>query len=83
VAKTQEKDIHACIKDFAKGKSLAPASTIEDRPTADHKGQVAKAKAKTGEDHSKNCSARLPEFGSTDPNTVNTVAMQKQIDLIH
>ena len=34
-------------------------------------------------DEAKSCSASLPDFGATDPNTVVNTAIQKELDLIH
>ncbi len=83
VAKAQGKDICDCIKDFAKGKSLTPASTLEGCLIADRKGKVAGAEGKTGSDATKNCGGPSPLFGATDASTVNSVAVQKELDLIH
>ena len=83
VAKTQGKSSCDCVKNFAKGQSLAPAATLETCLSADRKGKVAKAQSKTESDESKSCSGSIPAFGSTDSATVNAAAIQKELDLIH
>ena len=83
MAKTQGKDICDCIKDFAKGKSLSPAATLEECLTADRKGKVAKAKGKTESDEAKKCAGMSPAFGATDASTVNNAAVQKELNLVH
>jgi hypothetical protein len=83
VAKAQGKDIQDCIKDYAKGKDLTPAATIEECLTADRKGKVAKATGKTESDETKKCSGTPPDFGATDSTIVNATAIQKKLDLIH
>ena len=80
VAKTQGKDIGKCIKDGSKGKLVA--QSIEECITADNKGKVAKAKQKTISKASPLCSVP-PDFGPSDPNTVNQAAVEKELDLIH
>ena len=79
VAKTQGKDICACIKDGSKGKLVG---TIEDCTTADTKGKVANATAKTISKASSDCTPP-PDFGPSDPNAVNQAAITKELDLIH
>ncbi len=80
VAKAQGKENCACIKGGSKGK--LGGQSIEDCTTADAKNKVAKAKAKTLSKAASDC-ATAPDFGPNDPNTVNDVAMQKELDLIH
>jgi len=79
VAKAQGKDICKCIKDGAKEKLIG---TIEDCITADTAGKVAKAKQKTVDKAGSDCTDP-PDFGATNPTTVNQVAMAKELDLIH
>jgi cysteine-rich repeat protein len=83
VAKAQGKDVIKCIKDYAKGKSLAPATSLEGCLTADRKGKVAKAAGRTDSDEITRCTATAPDFGVTDAVTVNAAAIQKELDLIH
>ena len=78
VASTMGKDVSACIKNFGKQKLTG---TAEDCLSADVKGKVAKAAGKTGSDFTKKC-ASLPAFGVTDPNTVNQVAIEKELFLV-
>jgi glycerophosphoryl diester phosphodiesterase len=80
VAKTQGKDIGKCIKDGSKGK--LEGQSIEECITADNKGKVAKAKQKTISKASPLCGVP-PDFGPSDPNTVNQVAVEKELSLIH
>jgi hypothetical protein len=80
VAKTQGKDIGKCIKDGSKGKLVA--QSIEECITADNKGKVAKAQQKTVSKASPLCSPP-PDFGPSDPDTVNEVAVEKELALIH
>ncbi len=79
VAKAQGKDICACIKDGSKDKL---GGTIEDCTTADAKGKVAKAQAKTISKAGSDCST-TPDFGPSDPDSVNQAAISKELDLIH
>ena len=79
VAKTQGKEICACIKDGSKGKLVG---SIEDCTTADAKGKVAKARAKTLSKAGSDCTTP-PDFGPSDPNAVNQAAITKELVLIH
>jgi pimeloyl-ACP methyl ester carboxylesterase len=80
VAKTQGKDIDKCIKDGSKDKLENP--TIEACLTADNKEKVSKAKGKTVAAFDSKCDD-TPDFGPSDPNTVNQAAVDKELDLIH
>jgi len=80
VAKAQGKDICKCIKGGAQGK-LAPLN-IEQCTTADTDGKVEKAKGKTISKEFPDC-APAPPFGATDSATVNQVAVDKELLLIH
>jgi cysteine-rich repeat protein len=80
VAKAQGKVIDKCLKDGAKDK--LENQTIEECSTADNDGKVANAKQKTITKASGKCSVP-PDFGPTDPNTVNRVAIDKELGLIH
>jgi hypothetical protein len=80
VASKQGKEILTCLKQGSKGQ-LGP-QTVEQCLTADNKGKVEKAIDKTLADARKKCT-ELPDFGPTDPNTVNAAAVQKEIDLAH
>jgi hypothetical protein len=82
VAKTQGKEIGKCIKNGSKEKLTVP--TIEDCLTADSKQKVADAMAKTETKAAQDCDPNdPPNFGATDPNNVNKVAVDKELDLIH
>jgi hypothetical protein len=80
VAKAQGKDVCKCIQDGSKGK--LSGQTIEACITADNHGKVAKAKEKTLTKATAKCPVP-PDFGATDPNTVNQVAVGKELALIH
>jgi hypothetical protein len=80
VAKTQGKDIGACVKNGSKGK--LGAQSIEECLTADNKGKVAKAKQKLLSKAGPKCT-EAPGVGANDPNTVNRVAVEKELALIH
>jgi len=80
VAKAQGKEICGCIKDGSKGK--LGAQTIEECMTADGKGKVSKAKNKARTKATGKCSGP-PSFGPTDPNTMNAVAVAKELILVH
>jgi hypothetical protein len=80
VASKQGKEILTCIKNGSKDR--LGAQTIEQCLTADNKGKVGKAIGKTVADWGKKCT-EPPDFGPTDPNTVNAAAVQKEIDLVH
>ena len=82
VAKDQGKDILSCIKDASRER-LRFDPTIEDCIIADNKQRVRKAKDKTINKAAKRCRPPLPTFGLSDPNTVNSAAMSKEISLIH
>lgn len=86
VASRQGKENNDCIKRAGKKN----AGLIEDCLTSDSKGKVAKTKAKTLADFDRKCTGTdrngdpvFPDFGATDPNTVNNAAVQKEIDLAH
>ena len=79
VAKTQGKEICACIKDGSKG---TLSGTIEACTTADSRGKVARAKSKTKSKGASKCT-RAPDFGATDPNTLNAAAIKLELDLFH
>ncbi len=83
VASKQGKDICACIKDGAKGRLSEPISPIESCLSADRSGNVAKAQAGTSSAFNKSCTASLPDFGVTDPTTVDNAAVEAELDLIH
>jgi hypothetical protein len=80
VAKTQGKDIGACIKNGSKGK--LGAQSIEECCTADNKGKVAKAQQKMLSKAGPKCT-ETPGIGPNDPNTVNRVAVERELALIH
>lgn len=80
VAKAQGKDVCKCIQNGSKGK--LSGQTIEACITADNHGKVAKAKEKTLTKVPPRCSVP-PDFGATDPNTVNQVALGKELSLVH
>ena len=80
VAKAQGKEICSCIKNGSKGK--LEGQTIEACTTADSKGKVLKAKNKTRTKAASKCTSP-PSFGPTDPNTVNAVAVAKELILVH
>ena len=91
VAKTQGKDICACIKDRGRGELTG---TVEECLTADRKGRVAEAAGKLKQKVSAKC-AGVPRFGTfepfdpnqvnqqLDPNQVNRLAIDKELRLIH
>jgi hypothetical protein len=82
VAKTQGKEIGACIKNGSKDK--LGAQTLEECLTADGKQKVADAQDKTISKAAKDCDPNdPPDFGATDPNTVNQAAVDKELALIH
>jgi hypothetical protein len=84
VASAQGGDINSCIKNAGKGK--LGAQTIEECITSDPKGKVAKATGKAlekGGPDGKCPESDSPDFGATDPNTANMVAVDKELALIH
>ena len=81
VASKQGKEILTCIMKGARG--ILDNMTIEECIIADGKGRVARAKAKTESDYQRKCITNPPCFGATDPDTVNTAAVQKEFDLVH
>ncbi len=80
VAKAQGKENSKCIKDSSKGRLIG---TIEACLTADAKGKVAKAKAKTLEKEGVKCNGVTPDFGSTSGANVNQVMMDNELALIY
>ncbi len=80
VAKMQGKSIFACIKDGSKGK--LGAMTIEECTTADRKGTVGKATAKTSTKEAAKCTTP-PDFAATNANTVNFVGIVSELQLAH
>ena len=80
VAKMQGKSIFACIKDGSKGK--LGAMTIEECTTADRKGTVGKATAKTSTKEAAKCTTP-PDFAATNANTVNFVGIFSELQLAH
>ncbi len=63
--------------------AFAAQPRIEDCLGTDPKGKVGKATRKTGSDETANCGGTPPDYGLTDSATVNGVAIQKELDLIH
>ncbi len=80
VAKAQAKRIGKCTKDGAKEKLQ---TSIEICLATDPKSKIQKAKDKTVKGEAKDCTTSAPDFGATDAATVNAVAMQKELDLVH
>jgi hypothetical protein len=80
VAKAQGKNIVACLKNGSKGR--LGVQTIEACLTADSKRKVAKAKQQTLSKAGPKCT-QAPGIGPNDPNTVNRVAVEKELALIH
>ncbi len=80
VAKMQGKSVFACIKDGSKGK--LGAMTIEECTTADRKGTVGKATAKTSTKEAAKCTTP-PDFAATNANTVNFVGIASELQLAH
>jgi cysteine-rich repeat protein len=86
VARAQGKSVRACLKNGAKGRTerLGTGGTIEDCLTNDLGGKVNMAQGKTQRKADQKCLAsKPPDFGATDPNAVNQVAVAKEISLIH
>jgi len=83
VVSKQGKDVCACIKDGAKGRLTEPISPIESCLSADRNGKVAQAQAGTSSAFDKSCTTSPPDFGATNPTTVNNAAVQAELDLIH
>jgi hypothetical protein len=80
VAKAQGKDIGACLKNGSMRK--LGVQNIEECITADNRGKVAKAQQKTLSKAGPKCT-QAPSIGPNDPNTVNRVAVEKELALIH
>jgi hypothetical protein len=84
VAKAQGGDINSCIKNAGKGK--LGTQTIEQCIISDPKRKVEKATGKAlnkGGPDGKCPESDPPDFGATDPNTANGVAVEKELGLIH
>ncbi len=80
VAKSQGREVVACIRDGSRLK--LGDMTIEQCMTSDRRGKVARAAAKTRTGAANKCEVE-PDFGSTDPNTVNQEAIALMLDLVH
>jgi cysteine-rich repeat protein len=80
VAKAKARQISKCIKDGAKQKLTGDRPIETCIATDDEK--VSKAKQKTMDKASSKCTLS-PQFGATGPSTVNQVAVEQQLDLIH
>ena len=79
VVKAQGKEMVTCIKDGSKGQLTGP---MEQCLTSDRKGKVGKAQQKTRDKAEQKC-LETANFGASDATTVNNVAVQKELDLIH
>jgi hypothetical protein len=80
VARAEGLEVRRCVRDGARGQ-LAPL-TVEDCLTADRRGKVAKAKARTVAAEAASC-AVSPDFGATGAPTVNQAAVDGGVALIH
>jgi hypothetical protein len=83
VDKAQLKENARCLKDHQKGK--LDGLTVEQCTIADRNGKVAKAEGKTVTDDEKLCSwlDPAPAFGYTGAPTVNDVAVEGPLVLVH
>lgn len=79
LAKTQSKEIAACLKAASAG-TLPAGQNAEQCLAADAKGKVAKAAAKTADVVAKLCGT-VPSFGFTDAATVNGAGVAETLDL--
>jgi CSLREA domain-containing protein len=77
VAATQGKDNTACIKNATKGKEDDPQGCI----TADRKGKVAAAAAKTLADETKACT-ETPTLAASDGEVVSRAAVDEEVGLV-
>ena len=77
VAKVQGQENIACVKSFQNGGT----GTAVGCSTADLKGKLGKAKAKTSAAQTKSCGT-LPDFGYTGASTVNSGAITAKTDLL-
>ena len=84
VARAQGKLIGSCIKKGSKGQ--LGAQSIEDCTTADS-AKLANATSQTVSKAEKRCAdpndPAFPDFGASDAPTINDVAVQMELDLIH
>ncbi len=85
-SKQVSKQAEGCLRNFAKGKALnkddASIDTLEECLADDPKGRIAKKNEKTQADFDKRCAGDVPEYGVTDPNTINSAASDKEIALV-
>ena len=82
VVSAQAKGICSCIHDGAKGK--LGTQSIEECISAGGNRKLTKAKSKTRNKAAKKClPGELPDFGATDPNTVNRIAIDEALALPH
>ena len=77
VAAAQGKANTSCIKNAGKGKEANPTACL----TADAKGKVAKAEAKTIAAETKACGV-VPDFGYTSGAGVNLAALSNEVALV-
>ena len=84
VNKVQLKENKRCLKDFQKGKLLAPM-TFDACTTADRKGRVKKAKGRTARWEDKKCDPLdvPPPFAYTSSATINAAAVDGALALTY
>jgi hypothetical protein len=80
VVKAQGKDMGACLKNGSMRK--LGVQSIEECLSADNRGKVAKTKQKMLSKAGPKCT-QAPGMGPNDPNTMNRVAVEKELALIH
>ena len=82
VQAAQGKENAECVKKKANNELPGPAQA-ETCLTADARGKVLKRTNKTSADETTFCTLDVPDFGYVSAGTVNAVAKQAELDLIH
>jgi cysteine-rich repeat protein len=80
VAKDSLKNVSSCIGQQASSKLRGSVAACFE---ADAKGKVAKAMAKTEAREASACGTPMPAFGVSDASTVNAVARQSGLGVVH
>ena len=82
--KTQLKENERCLSDFQRERLVAPM-TVDSCLTADRKGKVQKAEAKTAAQEGRKCGVLIPRppFAYTDSASVNAAAVDGALALFY
>jgi agarase len=79
VLRTQGKEARVCLEDGSRDRL---EGSVEDCLTADSRGRVRTAWAKTAKNAARDCASTAPDFGATDVPNVNVTAVQSELALL-